>query len=319
MHTALLSNARALYFHFSNQYNSMPRPQGIRKAKAKAKQALCSNIEDAPALDYVRPLHTTKAKGLQSPFLDEFMRDVCTGPLELNHMVTNAELFTAYTEYVERRTSNEEVRVAATQRRFAKQFNAVAREKEWRKVHWHAKGYLMRLRYAPARGKEYSTGKSKGEIAEAFLSNTATKLKVEVLPVPIKGHGVYTRESLAPKEAVCEYEGEEVPAAEAELRERQYADSKLEPRTIQMPRFRTALDGYKKVSGECFADIKQNIGSMLNHSRLQPNCEIVRLQHTGRSRVVVMTTVAVAAGQELTWDYAPDDKGDSWPAWFTTT
>ena len=77
------------------------------------------------------------------------------------------------------------------------------------------------------------------------------------------------------------------------------------------------LDGYCNEHGEPFADVKINIGSMLNHSFNYPNCKVVQIKHHGKIRVVLVTICDIAAGQELTWSYSTDKKGQE--EWFLTS
>jgi hypothetical protein len=263
--------------------------------------------------------HTAKAEGCVCPFLEQFVEELCSPPAANREpqLVAVASLFEAYTHFVRIKTSDLTVLACASEKRFGRQFAALARRQGYEKVQWHDRGYLLMLRRLPRSPPPAATTYLR--VATAFLdAPTEEELHVHVLPVPLKGDGLFAKCPLPAGKAVCEYEGEEVTEHVYRQREIIYIQQEKVQKCIEFPETHTALDGYRRRNGEQFAkeEEKTNLGSMMNHSKKNPNCVPIRTM--SQRRVVMVTTRAIAAGQELSWDYAPED-GCGMEEWFRTT
>lgn len=111
---------------------------------------------------------------------------------------------------------------------------------------------------------------------------------LEVRDSPIQGWGVVTRRPIAAGTRIIEYTGEVVSDDEAD---RRYDDSTMERHHT----FLFSLD-----DGRCIdAAVDGNEARFINHS-CEPNCQAVDVD----GRIWIEALRPIAAGEELTYDYA---------------
>lgn len=111
---------------------------------------------------------------------------------------------------------------------------------------------------------------------------------IEVRPSAIQGQGVFARRAIPEGTRLIEYAGEVISEAEGDAR---YDDRAMDRHQTYL----MALEG-----GFCIdAAVGGNESRFINHS-CEPNCEAVEED----GRVWIETLEPIAAGQELTYDYA---------------
>ena len=118
---------------------------------------------------------------------------------------------------------------------------------------------------------------------------------IEVRPSAIHGLGVFARRPIAEGTRLIEYAGEVVSEAEGDARYDEGAMARHQT-------YLMALEG-----GLCIdAAVGGNESRFINHS-CEPNCQAVEED----GRVWIETREPIAAGQELSYDYAYDrEEGD---------
>jgi SET domain-containing protein len=110
-----------------------------------------------------------------------------------------------------------------------------------------------------------------------------------VRPSPIDGLGVFTRRAVAPGTRIIEYTGEVISSDEAD---RRYDDEAME-------RHQTFL--FALADGRCIdGAVGGSIARFINHS-CEPNCEAVEFDG---GHIWILALRPIAAGEELTYDYA---------------
>jgi len=105
----------------------------------------------------------------------------------------------------------------------------------------------------------------------------------------IHAAGCYTTEPIRKGARICEYSGKRLPKALADER---YADRPVTYLFTCGPQL--VIDGF-------------GTAMFLNHS-CDPNCETI--QEEGSGRVFIMATRAIAAGEELLYEYNLHDSDD---------
>lgn len=123
----------------------------------------------------------------------------------------------------------------------------------------------------------------------------AAKALIQVRASAIQGLGVFARRTIAAGTRIIEYAGEVISESEGAAR---YDDR-------AMPRHQTFLMSLD--DGRCIdAGVGGNEARFINHS-CEPNCEAVEVD----GRVWIDAIRPIAAGEELTYDYAyARDEGD---------
>jgi SET domain-containing protein len=116
--------------------------------------------------------------------------------------------------------------------------------------------------------------------------------RVEVRESPIHGKGVFAVERIPKGSRVLEYMGERVAAGKAYAR---YAA------TVPFHTFLFDLDDGRVVDG----GVGGNESRFINHS-CQPTCEA----YVERGRIYIYARRLIAAGRELSLDYAFEPEGD---------
>lgn len=120
----------------------------------------------------------------------------------------------------------------------------------------------------------------------------------------IHGYGVFATRDLPPAERLIEYRGRRVPAAEARLR---FNDTGASGHT-----FLFTLNAHYFIDGNDGG----NLARWINHS-CDPNCEAMTYVDINgdeaRDRVYIQSIRAIAAGEELSFDYAIEITGASDP------
>jgi len=117
----------------------------------------------------------------------------------------------------------------------------------------------------------------------------------EVRPSPIQGLGAFATRAIAAGTRLIEYAGERLTPAEAEAR---YPDAPGERHHTFLFALEDVVDG-EDVEVVVDASVDGNAARFLNHS-CAPNCDVV----VEDARLWVETLRDVAAGEELTYDYA---------------
>jgi SET domain-containing protein len=118
---------------------------------------------------------------------------------------------------------------------------------------------------------------------------------IEVRASSIQGSGVFARRPIAEGTRIIEYAGEVISGREGDLR---YDERKME-------RHHTVLMALE--DGRCIdAAVGGNASRFINHS-CEPNCEAVEEED---GRVWIESLAPIAAGEELTYDYAYERSGD---------
>lgn len=119
--------------------------------------------------------------------------------------------------------------------------------------------------------------------------------RIQVRNSPIHGRGVFAATDLAAESLVIEYQGLRLSHAKADAR---YAGNSETGHTFLF----TLNDAY-------VIDANQggNDARWINHS-CAPNCQAFLIEHEGKDRkldrVVIETTRAIKAGEELAYNYA---------------
>lgn len=119
--------------------------------------------------------------------------------------------------------------------------------------------------------------------------------RIQVRNSPIHGRGVFAAADLAAESRVIEYQGLRLTHAKADAR---YAGNSETGHTFLF----TLNDAY-------VIDANQggNDARWINHS-CAPNCQAFLIEHEGKDRkldrVVIETTRAIKAGEELAYNYA---------------
>ena len=120
-------------------------------------------------------------------------------------------------------------------------------------------------------------------------------LPFEVRPSPIQGLGAFATRVIPAGTRVIEYAGERLTPAEAEAR---YPDVAGERHHTFLFALEDVVDG-EDVEVVVDASVGGNEARFLNHS-CAPNCDVV----VEDARLWIETVRDVAAGEELTYDYA---------------
>jgi SET domain-containing protein len=133
-----------------------------------------------------------------------------------------------------------------------------------------------------------------------MLSREEIETLIEVRASPIQGLGVFARRPIAEGTRLIEYAGEVISEAEGDARYEEAA----------MARHHTYLMALE--DGRCIdAAVGGNESRFINHS-CEPNCEAVEED----GRVWIETLEPIAAGQELTYDYAYERAADEDEAFY---
>lgn len=120
-------------------------------------------------------------------------------------------------------------------------------------------------------------------------------LPFEVRPSPIQGLGAFATRPIPAGARVIEYAGDRLTTAEAEAR---YPDAPGERHHTFLFALEDVVDG-RDVEVVVDAAVGGNEARFLNHS-CAPNCDVV----VDDARLWVEALRGVAAGEELTYDYA---------------
>ena len=138
------------------------------------------------------------------------------------------------------------------------------------------------------------------ESQPSMLSGEKLESLIEVRQSPIQGLGVFARRAIPPGTRLIEYAGEVISEEEGDNR---YDDASMDRHQT----FLMSLD-----DGRCIdAAVGGNDSRFINHS-CEPNCEAVEDQ----GRVWIETRQPIAAGQELSYDYAYDRGEDDDEAFY---
>ena len=107
---------------------------------------------------------------------------------------------------------------------------------------------------------------------------------------------------LEPFAAIGEYKGQEITQVEGHIREQAYKQTHGEHVAMSFIGNHISFDGYKTAGGNDI-EISENPGTWLNHSKFHANCKPVCVRMEAGLRMVMMTKRAIAAKEELTWNY----------------
>ncbi len=123
----------------------------------------------------------------------------------------------------------------------------------------------------------------------------ADRRKVRLARSGVHGYGLYARTALAEDERVIEYVGERITKAEAWRREQR-----------RLARLAAGGDGCVYIFDlnrrhDIDGGVRWNLARRINHS-CAPNCEVRVI----RGRIWVVALRAIAAGEELAYDYGFD-------------
>lgn len=129
----------------------------------------------------------------------------------------------------------------------------------------------------------------------AWPPDRPSDLPFEVRPSPIQGLGAFATRDIGAGTRLIEYAGERLTPAEAEAR---YPDVPGERHHTFLFALADVVDG-EAVEIVVDASVGGNAARFLNHA-CAPNCDVV----VEDARLWIDTVRAVAAGEELTYDYA---------------
>lgn len=123
----------------------------------------------------------------------------------------------------------------------------------------------------------------------------ADRRKVRLARSGVHGYGLFARRELAPGERVIEYVGERITKAEAWRREQR-----------RLARLAAGGDGCVYIFDlnkrhDIDGGVSWNLARRINHS-CGPNCEV----QVVRGRIWIVALRAIAAGEELNYDYGFD-------------
>ena len=239
------------------------------------------------------------------PFIETWVE----GLIRSSTVTSSKTLFEGYRSFVTITTSDRHLLDLVKEKRFYTQFRSIARRKNFEYID-SARGYRVTFPSKVPR----SVRSDGGIMEKARLFVEGDERESCVRPIWIdkaQGHGLFATRDILCHSPVAEYIGQVISLEVATERDRQYAECGLDPRIITLPK-QLAFDGYCRADGSKCPPL-HNLGGLINHSRLSPNCKPVVVGSGSDTRIVMCTIQAVSSGQQFFWDYGDFRQG--LPSW----
>ena len=240
------------------------------------------------------------------PFIDSFMKLVAPS----DTTTPSSSLFDSYAAFVATRSiyTQDRVKELATRTRFYRQFSRIALTNRY-EITTKPRGYKVRVERDP----RIKLDKNIVPKLEQFIAQGAVNRDVAIKFHDKKhGKGLFATREIEKYTPIAEYTGEFISLAKALQREKEYEDDDLDPRIIYLEKG-ICIDGNRSPDGKLLRDVSINLGGMLNHSHLQPNCQAKKLPN--ENRCVLYTIVCVPIDAQLVWDY--NDRRNGLPDWLS--
>jgi hypothetical protein len=251
-----------------------------------------------------------KKHKVESPFLNQFC-ELVEVSLQL---ITTRELHRHYLSYIQTLDLDLKLRtLGESYRRFALCFASRARQNGWQYTSHNSRGYFLKVQRVHRAKSSISSESMQGQLTNylgtpwdmrnlyfrrTFISRT-------------KGYGAIATQDITKGTPICEYFGQHISKAEAERREKEYAQKNMCSTMFQIDGSHF-FDGYKDGCGQNLS-IEKNPGAWVNHSK-DANSKMFRLTgNDGQTKLILVSIAHIPQGHEVTYDYGDQRKGlESW-------